>query len=42
MADLDDKWEVIDSGEVTSGMAAAMAEADVLEPTYEEAQFCSD
>jgi hypothetical protein len=42
MAELDDEWELIASGDITSGMAAAMAEADVLEPTYEEAQLQSD
>ena len=39
MAELDDEWE---SGDVASGMAAAMAEANALEPTYEEAQSQSD
>ena len=34
MAKLDDEWEF---GDVASGMAAAMAEADALELTYEEA-----
>jgi hypothetical protein len=38
MAELDDEWELVDSRDVTSRMAAAMAEADALEPTYEEAQ----
>lgn len=42
MAGLDDEWEMIDPGEVVSGMAAAMAEADALEPSYEEAQSRSD
>jgi hypothetical protein len=42
MAELDGEWEFIDSGDVASGMAAAMAEADALEPTYEEAQSRSD
>ena len=42
MAELDDKWEFVDLGDVMSGMAAAMAEADALEPTYEEAQWQSD
>jgi hypothetical protein len=42
MASLDDEWEMINPGEVVSGMAAAMAEADVLEPSYEEAQSRSD
>jgi hypothetical protein len=42
MAGLDDEWEMIDPGEVVSGMAAAMAEADVLEPSYEEGQSQSD
>jgi hypothetical protein len=42
MASLDDEWEMIDSEEVVSGMAAAMAEADTLEPTYEEAQSRPD
>ena len=42
MAELDDEWDIIDSREVVSGMAAAMAEADALEPTYEEAQSQSD
>ena len=35
MAELDDEWEF---GDVTSGIVAAMAEADALEPTYKEAQ----
>ena len=39
MAELDDEWEF---GDVASGMAAAMAEANELEPTYEEAQSQSD
>jgi hypothetical protein len=39
MAELDDEWE---SGDVASGMAAAMAEADALEPTYKEDQSRSD
>ena len=39
MAKLDDEWEF---GDFASGMAAAMAEADALEPTYEEAQSQSD
>ena len=38
-AELDDEWE---SRDVVSGMAAAMAEADSLEPTYEEAQSWSN
>ena len=38
-AELDDEWE---SRDVASGMAAAMAEANALEPTYEEAQSQSD
>ena len=42
IAELDDKWEFVDWGDVASGMAAAMAEADALEPTYEEAQSWSD
>jgi hypothetical protein len=40
MAQSDD-WEVVDL-DVDSGMAAAMAEADALEPTYEEARGRSD
>ena len=39
MAELDDEWE---SGDVVSGMAATMAEANALELTYEEAQSRSD
>ena len=39
MAELDDEWEF---GDVARGMAAAMAEADALELTYEEAQSRSD
>jgi hypothetical protein len=42
MSGLDNEWEMIDPGEVVSGMAAAMAEADALEPSYEEAQLWSD
>jgi hypothetical protein len=42
VAELNDKWEFINSGDITSGMAAAMAEADALEPTYKEAQSQSD
>jgi hypothetical protein len=38
VAELNDQWEFIDSGDIVSGMAAAMAEADALEPTYKEAQ----
>jgi hypothetical protein len=38
VAELNDQWEFIDSGDTVSGMAAAMAEANTLEPTYEEAQ----
>ena len=38
IAKLNDKWEMIDSGEVTSRMTAAMAETDALEVTYEEDQ----
>jgi hypothetical protein len=34
VAELDDKWEFIDMGDVVSEMAAAMAEANALEPTY--------
>jgi transposase InsO family protein len=43
MAQSDD-WEVVDLGirDMSSGMVAAMAEADVLEPTYEEARGRSD
>jgi hypothetical protein len=39
-----DGWEVIDLevGDMASGMVAAMAEADALEPTYEEARNRSD
>jgi hypothetical protein len=43
MAELDNEdWEVVNDENVASGMAAAMAEADALEPTYEEAQQRSD
>ena len=42
MAELDDKWEFVGLGDVVSGMAATMAEADALEPTYEDAQSWSD
>ena len=42
MAELDDEWKFIDMGDVVSEMAAAMAEADALEPTYKEAQSWSD
>ena len=38
MVELDNKWELVDLRDITSGMAAAMAEANALEPTYEEAQ----
>jgi hypothetical protein len=42
MAELDDKWELMDSRDVASGMAATMAEADALVPTYEKDQSRSD
>jgi hypothetical protein len=42
MAELEDKWEFIDMGDVTSKMAVATAEADALGPTYKEAQSRSD
>ena len=40
MAQSDD-WEGVDLGPA-SGMVAAMAEADALEPTYKEARNHSD
>ena len=39
MAELDDEWEMIDSGEVANGMVVVTTEADTLELTYEEAQL---
>ena len=43
MAQSDD-WEVVDLGigDMSSGMVEAMAEADALEPTYEEVRGRSD
>jgi hypothetical protein len=37
VAELNVEWEFIDLGDIVSGMAAAMAEADALEPAYKEA-----
>ena len=42
MAKLDDEWEFVDSGDVTSGIAATIADADAVELTYEKAQSQSD
>ena len=42
MAEFNVEWKFVDFGDVVSGMAAAMAEADALEPTYVEVQSQSD
>ena len=42
MAKLDNEWELIHTEDVASRMVAAMPEADVLEPTHEEAQSWLD
>jgi len=42
MAELDDEWVAVNLGGDVSGMSAAMAEADALEPTYDEAKTQSD
>jgi len=42
MAELDDEWVAVNLGGDASGMSAAMAEADALEPTYDEAKTRSD
>jgi hypothetical protein len=42
MAKSNSDWDIVSDGNIASGMAAAMAEADALEPTYEEAQSRSD
>ena len=42
VAELNDEWECINTGDFMSGMAAAMAESDALELTYKEARSWSD
>ena len=42
MAKLDDEWVAVNLGGDVSGMSAAMAEADALELTYDEAKTRSD
>ena len=42
VAKLNDEWEFINTGDFASRMAATMANADALEPTYKEARSWSD
>jgi hypothetical protein len=42
MVEINSDWDIVSDGDIASEMAAAMAEADMVEPTYKEAQSRSD
>ena len=42
MAELNSDWDIVSDGDIVSGVAAAMAEAESLKLTYEEVYLWSD